>query len=883
MADMSLLYKGLAQYNIEQPRQIKHSGGFMRWGDNSRYWAKDIGEGFIYGDYVEGISESIFTRQPSALTPKEIRKRRALIEKERQQAKEEQIKLWKVKAEETLKIWQSLPVFSGQHPYLNRKQVLSYGLRIEQATNRLVIPMRDTSGKIWSLQYINDAGEKRFLSGGRVKGCYLAIGRPDKEIVICEGYATGASIHQATNKAVAVAFNKGNLEAVAKTLKNKYPALELIIAADNDIKENAPNVGIEESNRVASIYGCSVIIPTLSGGGKCDFNDIAVNEGLERVKAFFDGKITARNNPKITLSDNGKVTARENGYITGRIEEDTSAQTTDKKPLPSGFCLTETDLLYTGGDGDPVKVSGRVEVIAKTRDNNSQNWGKLLRFADPDGVLKEIAVPNTMFAGDCRELRELLLSEGLDITPAGKSKLSTYLMSCNPTARTLCVNKTGWYKNAFIFPDSIVGKTEDKISFQVENFNNVYTTAGSLEQWRDRISKYCSGNNRLIFAVSAAFAGALLHKSGLESGGFHFVGGSSCGKSTILRVAASVWGGKDYLRTWRTTDNGLEGVAAMHNDSLLVLDELGQVDPTKAGEIAYMLGNGGGKTRATRNGNVRNAVSWRLLYLSSGEKDLNDCAIESKKKVKAGQEIRLLNIPAVPVDRESYGAFEYLHDFDNGAAFAEYLNQQVKEYYGTPARAFIKAITEENPEAVKVGISEDLETIKKALIEVVVDGEADNQANRAINRFALVAFAGEYATEKGLTGWQKNEALNACSWCLKDWLTARGGAGNQEDKTILEQVKYFFEQHAESRFYDLTEGKDQKVINMAGYKDKVRDEWEYYVLPTVFNKNICEGLNASLAREVLTKKSWLKSKETIQKKINGTNMRFYVVTSKIWG
>jgi len=852
MADMSLLYTGLAQYHIEQPQRFKQSSGFIRWGKDNRYWAKDVGEGFIFGNFVEGTSESIFPKQLTSLTPEEIRKRRSLIEKERQQAKEEQIRLWKEKAIVAERLFNSYPVFSGQHPYLSRKQVLSYGLRKEATKNLLVLPVSDIKGRIWSLQYINEAGEKRFLSGGRKKGCFFSIGKPDKEVIVCEGYATGASIYQAINKPVVVAFDKGNLESVVATLKNKYPAVEIIIAADNDIKENTSNVGVEEANRVASIYGCKVVIPELAGGGKCDFNDVAVNEGLERVKSFFTGEVMAK----------GK---------------------NDKASLPSGYCLNNDSLLYIGGDGDPVKVSGRVEVIAKTRDNNSQNWGKLLRFADPDGVLKEIAVPNTMFAGDCRELRELLLSEGLDITPAGKSKLSTYLMSCNPTARTLCVNKTGWYKNAFIFPDSIVGKTEDKISFQVENFNNVYTTAGSLEQWRDRISKYCSGNNRLIFAVSAAFAGALLHKSGLESGGFHFVGGSSCGKSTILRVAASVWGGKDYLRTWRTTDNGLEGVAAMHNDSLLVLDELGQVDPTKAGEIAYMLGNGGGKTRATRNGNVRNAVSWRLLYLSSGEKDLNDCAIESKKKVKAGQEIRLLNIPAVPVDRESYGAFEYLHDFDNGAAFAEYLNQQVKEYYGTPARAFIKATTEENPEAVKVGISEDLETIKKALIEVVVDGEADNQANRAINRFALVAFAGEYATEKGLTGWQKNEALNACSWCLKDWLTARGGAGNQEDKTILEQVKYFFEQHAESRFYDLTEGKDQKVINMAGYKDKVRDEWEYYVLPTVFNKNICEGLNASLAREVLTKKSWLKSKETIQKKINGTNMRFYVVTSKIWG
>ena len=216
MADMSLLYQGLAQYCIEHPRQVKNSGGFMRWGDNSRYWAKDIGEGFIYGDYVEGISESIFTKQPSALTPEEIKKRRALIEKERQQAKQKQIKLWQERAQKAAKIWQSSQVFTGQHSYLSKKQVLPYGLRLSETNNYLVLPLRDTNGKIWSLQTISETGEKRFLSGGRVKGCYFAIGKPDKEIVICEGYATGASIHQATGKAVAVAFNKENLESVVE-------------------------------------------------------------------------------------------------------------------------------------------------------------------------------------------------------------------------------------------------------------------------------------------------------------------------------------------------------------------------------------------------------------------------------------------------------------------------------------------------------------------------------------------------------------------------------------------------------------------------------------------------------------------------------------------
>lgn len=873
MADIELLYSGLDREGIERPdNRVKSSNGFMRWGKNNCCWARDVGDGYIFGDWAQSISGSVFTRGEENLTFEEKKERQRKIEAARKAAQEELRRQQETTAQKAFELWRGLAKCEN-HPYLSKKQVPAYNLRV--SGEYLVIPLYDTSGKIWSLQYINEAGEKRFLSGGRKKDCYFPIGKPDNQLVVCEGYATGASIHQATGWAVAVAFDAGNMESVTQALKNKYPALEVIIAADNDIKENAPNTGVLKAQEVGKMYSCKVIVPELLSGGKCDFNDVAVIDGLERVKAIFDGNTAAR--------ENGDITGMENGKDTASPEDANSEQTADKKPLPSGFCLTEKDLLYTGGDGDPVKVSGRIEVIARTRDNNSKNWGKLLKFPDPDGVLKEFAVPNTMFAGDCKEVRELLFNEGLDITPAGKSKLITYLMSCNPTARVLCVNKTGWYKNAFIFPDSIVGETEDKISFQTEAFNNVYTTAGSLEYWRENISKYCSGNSRLLFAVSAAFAGALLYKSGLESGGFHFVGGSSCGKSTILRVAASVWGGENYLRTWRATDNGLEGVAAMHNDSLLVLDELGQVDPAKAGDIAYMLGNSGGKTRANRNGNARNALSWRLLYLSSGEKDLTDCAVESKKKVKAGQEIRLLNIPAVPLERESYGAFEYLHGFDNGGAFAEYLNQQVKNCYGTPARAFIKAITEEDPEELKKAINEKIEMVKQALIDDVAGQDADSQAKRAINRFALVAFAGEYATANGLTGWQEGEAGRACALCLNDWLTARGGVGNQEDKQILEQVKYFFEQHAESRFYDLTAGKDQKVINMAGYKDKVLDEWEYYVLPTVFKNDVCSGLNINLAKDVLTKKGWLKDEKSTPKRIGGEVKKVYIFTSDLWG
>lgn len=561
---------------------------------------------------------------------------------------------------------------------------------------------------------------------------------------------------------------------------------------------------------------------------------------------------------------NPEITAMKDGDITGRVES-----------LPGGYCLTDKHLLYTGGDSDPAIVSSKIEVIAKTRDDNSQNWGKLIRFTDPDGVSKEIAIPNTMFAADCKELRERLLGEGLDITPAGKSKLSTYLMSCNPTARALCINKTGWYKDIFVFPDTVIGQSDDIIRFQSESTNNMYKIKGNIDDWRDNIAKYCAGNSRLVFAVSAAFASVMLDIVGLESGGFHFVGGSSCGKSTILKVAASVFGGSDYLRTWRATDNGLEGIASFHNDSLLILDEMGQVDSNKAGEIAYMLANGSGKTRANRNGDAKKAYSWRLLFLSSGEIDLSTHLEESKKKVKAGQEIRLLNIPAVP-SQDSFGAFENVHDIGDGGKFSKLLCRNVKEFYGTPARKLIECLTTDKG-SVKKGFDEDLAEFKKE----VLPATASEQDQRAFNRFALVGFAGEYATVKGLTGWERGDAFRAANQCFKDWVIRRGGLGNQENKAILDTVKYFFEQNRESRFYNLGADKGDKIINMAGYKDNGADE-EYFVFPLTFNNDICCGFDTKQAKDILFNNGWLKEKQPVVKSIKGKKMRLYTFTSKMW-
>jgi putative DNA primase/helicase len=294
MVDIALLYEALMRRGISaRPRSERPNiSGFLRFGENARYYAKesDNGDGWLFGDFVDGWNDSVFEKQAKPLNAAQIRQRKREAEKARKKAAEIQAQMWQSTAQKALKLWQQAQA-ADSHDYLSKKQIQAHGVKtaIYNGIKHIVIPASDASGKIWTLQYIAPDGCKRFLSGGKKKGCFFIIGEPDKQIIVCEGFATGASINEATNCAVAVAFDKGNLESVAKAMLLKYPACRVAIAADNDIKENAPdNVGLNEAARVAKIYNLTLFIPYLKNGCKCDFNDVAVFEGLDAVKMIFE-------------------------------------------------------------------------------------------------------------------------------------------------------------------------------------------------------------------------------------------------------------------------------------------------------------------------------------------------------------------------------------------------------------------------------------------------------------------------------------------------------------------------------------------------------------------------------------------------------------------
>lgn len=581
-----------------------------------------------------------------------------------------------------------------------------------------------------------------------------------------------------------------------------------------------------------------------------------------------------------------------------RIEELNSLEEDKNVKLPTGFYFDEDRLMYQESpklnqEGEsipipPIFICSRLEIFARTRDSNNENHGRLLEFKDDDNILHQWPMPMQLLAGDGTRYREVLLDMGLSIAPGSKARqlLTTYIQVSKPKSRVRCVTQTGWHKNSFVLPDATIGTAfEEKTILQTGHptLPN-YSTSGSLQDWQENVSNFCVGNSRLILSLCTAFAPPLLHLIGIENGGLHLRGSSSIGKTTSLRVAASVWGGEDYIQRWRATDNGLEAVAAGHNDTLLCLDEISQSDPNMVGETAYMLANGSGKIRGAKDGRLqRKKSSWRLLFLSTGEKSLSSHMAESGKKSKAGQEVRLLEIPA---DTNKYGLFEHLHEYDNGAEFSDVIKDRTLKYYGVAGREFVRNIIEN-----KASIDSAVKKFVNKFISEHVPKNSDGQVMRAAGRFALIAAAGELATQFGITGWEPSCAAEGVAVCFNAWLSDRGGIGSSEETKIESQVRLYFAQHGESRFTPwFTNSSDSRTThNRAGFRKETSNGTEFFVYPVVFKTEIAKGFDPKLVAEICVKRGLLMlssdDKYTRSEALPGSvsNSRCYRFASKVLG
>ncbi len=756
-------------------------------------------------------------------------------------------------AGEAVRQWSSSSE-TGESPYLVRKGVQGYGVRYA-AGGWLLVPLRDADGELWNVQRIaperaGEGPEKLFLKGGRKSGLWHWCGDPANapSLLVAEGYATAASVHHATGRPVAVAFDAGNLSHVARALRKAHPAALIVICADDDCAtetKTGRNPGREYSKIAADMVHGAVVLPDALPEGGSDFNDMAVHAGSDAVRERIEAGITTALQPRSISKSGGEAEAKAAGAVIDRFTVDAA-----------GVWYAAHD--NEGRPKSPQWVCSRVEVPALTRDADGQGWGYLLEFMDPAGHARQWAMPARMLAGDGAEFRGVLMAQGLRIAAhtSARALLAQYIQTRQPDEHARCTDRVGWHGAAYVLPRETLGQGGERIVFQTDGaLESTLRQRGTIASWRERVAALCVGNSRLTFAVSCAFAGPMLRPAGIDSGGFHLRGESSSGKTTALRVAASVYGGANYMQRWRSTDNALEAIAAQHCDGLLILDELAQVDPKTAGECAYMLANETSKARSTRTGQTRPRLTWRLLFLSAGEIGLAAHMAEGGKRARVGQEVRMADVPADA--GAGCGIFENLHEHENGATLAQHLSKVSEAQHGTAGREFL-CWAVEHVDTLRDRMRDGVEHLAAQWIPELASG----QVQRVGRRFAAVATAGELATEAGITGWPQGEATRAALKCFHAWLESRGGIGNAEETQMVRQVRRFYEAHGEGRFthWDRAERDDDhapKTLHRAGFRRATKDEignvaaWEFYTLPETFRAEVCEGFDATAVLRVL--------------------------------
>ena len=761
----------------------------------------------------------------------------------------------------------------GRSPYLDRKGVRNHGGRF-LPDGAFLVPATAAAGELLNVQRIaperrdDGAPEKLFIKGARKQGAWHLIGNPQAApwLLLCEGYATGASVHEATGRPVAVAWDSGNLPHVARALRGCYPGARLAVCGDDDAPTEArigKNPGRLKATEAARLAKGPAIFPPAAAlpAGGTDFNDMHAAAGLEAVAGVIEaalqaaesaGGAPAQAGPKKTPPAARQRPAR--GSADDAPADESSGSKWDR------FRCDEAGLWFDppgdegGGKAAPVRVCGPLHVTGLARDARDTGAALLLEF-DAFGKARRWLMPLAMLAGDGTAYRAELLNQGF-VTPTDAKRralLTSYLQSRQPAALVRLVDRVGWHGLALVLPRETLGdEGEERIMFHSEAPTEAnFGQRGSVAQWQERIGRVCVGNSRLAFAASCAFGAPLLAWApDTDPGGFSLYGSSGKGKTTAARVAASVNGSAEpsYMQAWRATENGMEVLAAQHCHALLVLDELAGMDPKAMGAAAYMLANGVGKTRAGRTGSAaRPPLTWALIFFSTAEKPLAQYMAEAGYRAQAGQESRMADFPA-EVDSHR-GIFETLHEFGDGHALASYLKGAVRKTYGAPGRAWLEHLTTHTE-----GLARTLRDRMERAEGVMVPELASGQVKRVGRRFALVAAAGEMATDAGLTGWPAGTATAAAHRCFNDWIEARtGGLGLSEDAAMLARARAWFQAHGQSaRFPDFERREDDhapQAINQAGWRRRVKTTqglvettgYEWFVFPEMFRAELCGG------------------------------------------
>lgn len=623
------------------------------------------------------------------------------------------------------------------HPYLVKKHIdsLSLGnLRYppKQSGPRLVIPIL-AKGNVISLQYIDPLQEpsKWFKKGTNPQEGYYPFGNltDSTAILLCEGWATGLSLHLETSIATVVAFSAGNMVKCAIKLRREYPLARILICADNDA------AGKKYGKAASRAIGEKMVHPSKSGE---DYNDLWARQ--ETFKPHILEALEPEANTPESHGESMFIVTKE-GAKPGLYKVTASC--------PIWVCsLIDYHTLYKG-----TELHYGVTILTH---NGAKN----------------IIINGAWINSTCEPLRKWFERMGGSIDYSCAKLLAKYLTSTPPPNIKDAIERQGWNNGQYY-----IG-TEDGAVFTPKLG---MVCRGALNDWQLLTPYLVTPISRAM--LMCAFAPPLLAESGMPGAGIHLYGASSTGKSTMARICASVWGGEEYMNSWRATGNFIESACVEANDALLVLDELSVADLGTVQSTIYCIANGQGKGRLDKDSMPRSIRRWRTFCISTGESSIQSVA-QAADMDNQGASLRLLNIllrDPILANQDDIDAIENI----------------VRHNYGVAIQEFIRGLTDTRIQHALKRVRED---------ERWQFPKETPQATRVSRVFEMILAAAFIASQQGILMWTKDDIFaDLCEMYAlwEDGLSQEGDAHpgmSAEERSILSSICDFVEKHGDTNF-----------------------------------------------------------------------------------
>ncbi len=456
--------------------------------------------------------------------------------------------------------------------------------------------------------------------------------------------------------------------------------------------------------------------------------------------------------------------------------------------------------------------------VSIMRTHQSEGWSLQVSHKDADGKLHTHNFPMSDIVTRKGSIVGKLADTGLSIVPGRAGNLLSFIQHCKPNVRMILTSQGGWLGDdhkIFVTPHAIIGDTgQEKVVFQQEQNSPTFESmrsSGTLDAWKSGIAELSRHFPLAMFVLMAAFVGPLLSIFRLDGGGFHFFGPSSRGKSTLLQIAASVWGkgsdpgrdAKSFVQRWLQTMNSLEAIAACHSQTLICLDEIGTFSGD-LGHTIYMLAGGSGKAALDSQRRLKLTRQWSGNLLSSGEKTVRDAIEEGGKNVRAGQLIRVIDLP-------SGDAFPSING-QNMGEIVNSLKERSVTSSGTAGPEMVRnliASLRVNPDQVLDDLRAEFEDTVKALTPEA----ATPEQGRSIRRFAAVEVAGKTAAKFGILPYS-DEEIRACVLNVRDRYLHYSPSVPDSQRGLIQLQSFLIRNH--TSFSSISDSK-AKVSNARGF------------------------------------------------------------------